>query len=506
MKLERSKNAKRNMAFGLLNNITSLLLPFVVRTVLIKVLGEQYLGLSSLFSSILSVLSLAELGFGSAVVYNMYKPVAENDTETLCALLNFYRRIYHTVGFVILAIGLMFIPLLPKLIKGTYPSDIDLTTLYLIFLGNSVLSYFLFGYRGSVLSAYQRNDVNSRTAILMSFLLSGSQIAVLFLIRNYYVYVLLMPVFTILNNLRIAWIVHKMFPQIKPKGKLERDIIQDIKKRVGGLMVSKLCGTSRNALDSIFTSAFIGLTMTAMYNNYYYIVSAITGILSIVCSSVIGGVGNSIVTESVEKNYSDMNRLNFIYMTLSGWCTICLFCLFQPFMKIWMGEKLMFPMLIVVLFCAYFYVLRMGDIRFVYAEANGLWWENRYRAVAEAACNLVLNYILGKYFGVYGIISATLISLFFINFCYGSTIIFKYYFIEQKVSEYFLQHFLYLFVTAVIGAATYWTCSLVRLGDWPTLLVRAAISCVVPTMLYVLAYIRYPLGREATKWVLQRVR
>lgn len=506
MNFSRAKNAKRNIIYGFLNKVTVILFPFIVRTVMIKVIGEQYLGLNSLFSSILSVLSLAELGFSNAVIYNMYKPVAENDIDTLCALLNYYRKIYRIIGCVILGVGLVLIPFLPNLISGTYPSDINLVAVYLIYLVNTALSYFLYAYLTSLLGAYQRNDVESRNTMVVSTLLYIAQIAAICLTKNYYVYAILMPVFTIMNNLRIASIIKKMYPELECRGVLSLDIVADIKQRISGLIVQEICGVTRNSFDSIFISAFLGLTLTAVYNNYFYIMNSVVVILSIIMYAIKGVIGNSIVTESQGKNYADMNHMNFVYMWISGWCMICLLCLLQPFMKIWMGEKLMFELPVVILLCVYFYVLKMGDIRFVYVDAGGLWWYNRWRCIAEAACNLVLNYVLGKYFGVYGIIVATLISLFFINFCYGSTIIFKYYFTEQKVSEYFIRHFGWMFVTMVVAAATYWVCSYVQLGDWGTLLVRGAICIVVPNVLYIIAYSRYKFGRESMRWLFERIR
>ena len=188
----------------------------------------------------------------------------------------------------------------------------------------------------------------------------------------------------------------------------------EIKVKVTGLFITKVCHVTRNTFDSIFISAFLGLTLTAIYNNYYYIMHAVLAVFAIVSPSILSGVGNSIITDSQEKNYLDMKKFNFIYMWLAGCCTVCLLCLYQPFTKIAFGKDMMFPFPVVILFCVYFYVLKMGDIRAIYSDACGLWWENRWRNILEALANLVLNFIFGNLWGVYGIISATLISLFFI--------------------------------------------------------------------------------------------
>ena len=222
--------------------------------------------------------------------------------------------------------------------------------------------------------------------------------------------------------------VNKNYPDYIPKGNVSSDIKKDLKKKVAGLFVYKVCGTTRNALDSIFISSFLGLTTVAIYNNYYLIMNAVTSFMIIITGSMLSGIGNSIVTNSVDKNYNDMKKFNFMYMWIAGWCTICLLCLYQPFMRLWMGEEYLLPFSCIIAICLYFYALKMGDIRATYSDAAGLWWETRYRAIAESIANCVLNYFLGRYFGLIGIILATLISLLIINFGYGSSIVFKYYF------------------------------------------------------------------------------
>lgn len=277
----------RNMCAGFVNKIVSLLCPFVVRTVFIHTLGVEYLGVNSLFASVLSVLSLTELGFGSAIVFNMYKAIAEDDTDTINALLFFYRKVYRWVGTAILGIGLLLIPVLPHLTKGTYPSDINPLLVYLVFLFNSAIIYFLFAYLNSLLQAFQRTDVFTIVGMYMNIVMYALQIILLLTVKNYYAYLMIMPAFTILTNIRTAIIAKKMFPQYRPFGRLSAEIKADIKEKVSGLMIQKLCAVSRNAFDSIFISMFLGLTQIAIYNNYYFIMSSVTGFMSILTSAMI---------------------------------------------------------------------------------------------------------------------------------------------------------------------------------------------------------------------------
>ncbi|MBS6888902.1 polysaccharide biosynthesis C-terminal domain-containing protein [Clostridium paraputrificum] len=504
MKLERSKNAMRNASFGIINRLVGIICPFIVRTIFIKVLSVEYLGLNSLFSSILTVLNLTELGFSSAIVFCMYKPIADDDTDAINALLYFYKKAYKYIGIIIFTIGVCLIPFLEHLINGTYPNNINLVVVYLVYLFNTVLSYFLFGYLSSLISAFQREDLISKVSIITSLAMYGTQIITLILTRNYYVFLSIMLIFTVVNNLRTAIIAKKYFPQYIAKGELEKKYKKQIKEKVSGLIISKICSVSRNAFDSIFISMFLGLVDTAIYNNYYYIMNSIVAITVVITTSITAGAGNSVVTESEYKNYCDMNRMNYIYMWLAGWFTTCLLCLYQPFMKLWVGEKFLFPIGCVILICIYFYVLKMGDIRFIYDQAKGLWWENRYRALGEAIANITLNYILGKRFGIEGIILATLISLFVFNFCLGSQIIFKKYFINENVRDYYLAHFKYACTTTLVCGITFVICSKMPEGVLG-IVIKFMICMILPNVLYLIIYKKQKIHKDSFNWLLNKL-
>ena len=500
MKIEVAKNTKRNIIVGVLNKTVLVILPFVVRSVIVNVLGSQYLGLNSLFTSILSVLALSEMGFGVAMVYHMYKPIAEDDQETINALLNLYKKVYRIIGVCILVIGAVLIPFLPNLINGGHPEDVNLAMVYSVELVNTALTYFLFGYKQSLLIAYQRDDVKSLINLVTQIGLQGSQILFLFLTHNYYMYVLCMPVFTIVNNLWIGFMTKKMYPEARCEGKLEKSVIANIKKLVAGSFIQKACATTRNSLDSICVSAFLGLTLTAVYNNYFGILNAVRMVVYIAIDSLAGGIGNHVATRSSEENYQELKKTDFLYMLISGWCSIALLCLFQPFMRLWMGEELMLPISSVILFAFYFYTTKIGDIKSNYTTARGLWWKMKFRSIAETLVNLALNIVLGLMFGINGIIIATAISLISCNFFWGATILFDDYFDRKKLKDYFLYHIKYLLITAALGAVTFFVCQLLTVQNGVLdLVVKLAVCIVLPTALYLLIYGRTAVFRESVK-------
>ena len=505
--MNRTKNAKRNIVFTFLNKLVTLFYPFILRTIVIHEIGAEFLGLNSLYASILQVLNLTELGFSSVIVFCMYKPIAENDSELLCALLNLFRKVYFIIGIVVLTLGLLILPFLPFLINGDAPEGVNIYIIYCIFLFNSCISYFLFAYKGSLLNAYQRVDIVSNISTVVFLLSYTVQLFVVIITKNFYLYASCSILSTILINVLTAYITRKKYPNLVCRGNVPIELKREIKEKLKGLIISKLTGISRNAFDSIFLSAFLGLIQTAIYNNYYYIMNAVSGFIIIIYSSIIAGVGNSVVTETEDKNYSDLNKFNFLYMWISGWCTVCLLCLYQPFTKLFFGEELLFPTHTVVLFCLYFYQLRTGDILSVYSDANGLWWKTRYASIVEFFGNIILNFTLGKYFGADGIVFATLFVLFITSFFLGSKINIKYSFPTKKYSEYIKSHIFYFFVTLFVGFITF-VClyNLFIINELITFFVKLILCLILPNFIYILFYCKTKRFQVAKSWLISIMR
>ncbi len=502
MQLDIIKNAKRNIFFGFINKLIVLLNPFVTRTVIIYQLGNEYLGLDSLFTSILTVLSLSEMGFSSAVVYNLYKPIANSDTEQVNALLNFYRKAYRFIGCFILFIGILLIPFIPNLIKGSHPNEINLTRLYLIYLTNTVLSYFMYAYLTALITVYQRNDLNSRINSCITLLSTIIQIIIIIVTKDYYLYAILLPIATITNNIWTAKTVKKYFPNYHCSGKLTKETQNDIKKVVIGTFIQKACAITRNSLDSIFISAYLGLSITAIYNNYYLISHGITSLMGLITTSFAGGIGNHVANRSKEQNFKELQKLDFIYLWLGGWASICLLCLYQPFIKLWLGENNILPMSSVVLFVIYFYLLKLGDIRYLYNAANGLWWHQKWRSISETLLNCILNAYLGYKMGVNGIILATIISLFLCNCIWASKILFETYFDLEKYYYSLKQQILYTATTFIIASLTYCISMHINLSNLYIELIYKLILCtVLPNILYFVVYKNWPIYNESIMYI-----
>ena len=496
----RTKNAARNITWGLVYKFSTLAVSFIARTVMIYTLGAEYLGLNSLFSSVLRILSLADLGFGTAITYSMYKPVAENDEETVCALLGLYRKIYRIVGLVILGAGLLLLPFVPYMIAGSVPSGVNVRILFSIYLLDTVSSYFFFAYRASVLTAHQRNDIPSVVSMVTNLAKNLIQIAILLTIRNYYCFVLVIPGISIITNLITAYLAKRYYPQYECRGTVDQETQKQIGRKTRALLGVKITSLIYNSVDSVVISSFLGLAVLGKYNNYYYVMDALIAVIAVIFSSIQSTVGNSIVLETPEKNYRDYMNLSYINAWLIGWCTVCLYCLYQPFIRLWAGESLMFGKRMVVWFCVYFYVYQLKIVQSTYKDAAGLWREDMWRSYGANLFNLVANLILVQVIGVEGVLLSTILSLLVITYPWQTWMIHRKLFC-CSMKPYVIRLLIYTAATVTACLVTEMICNLVTLNGIWELISRGLICCVVPNLLFLLFSLKTKEFAEMRKTV-----
>lgn len=487
-KIERTKNATRNIIFGVILKAYQIIVPFLMRTAMIYLMGVQYLGLNSLFTSILQVLNLAELGVGSAMIYSMYKPIAEDDNATICALMKLYKTYYRIIGLVIAVIGCALTPFIPKLISGDVPDNLNIYLLYLVNLGATVLSYWLYAYKNCILQAHQRVDIVSKVSLVTSTIQYALQLLVLWLFKDYYLYVIVLLATQALTNIATAMCADRIYPQFKPKGQIATEEKKAINNRIKDLFTSKIGGIIYDSADTIVISSFLGLTALAIYQNYFYILNAITGLITVVFSACTAGIGNSIVVETKGKNYKDLNKFTFIICWGAGFCAVCLLCLYQPFMELWVGKDLMLSSSAVVCFVVYFFVRQLNSLFNTYKDASGMWHEDRFRPLVAALTNLALNLILVQFIGLYGILISTVLAIVCVGMPWLLHNLFTVIFEKRYLVGYLKNLLYYCFIILISCTITYFICTKVNAGLITTLVIRGAICVVLPNLIYLFAY------------------
>ena len=485
MRLNLTANLKRNVLAAGLNSVVSLLFPFLNRTIFLWLMGPAYLGLNGLFTSILGVLMLAELGFGTAVICSMYKPVADENKELLCAYLQFYRTVYRWIGTIIFLGGLLLLPFLRHLVHGSIPPDVDLQLLYLIHLVNTASSYFLFAYRGSVLSAYHRQDIltHIRTAV------TAVQYIVMFIVllatRNYYFYVIVTVCFTAVQNLLILYESKKLFPDIQPKGKLPEELRKKVVSDVKSIFLHKVGGVITYSTDNLVVSAFLGLVAVATYGNYYYVYTAVAGIISTIYYSMSSGFGNRIHTDSREHNFELFMRFCRLVEIIIVWCTAMMMALYQPFLQEWTRGKpgMICHMLTPVLMVLYLYLNQSRQSLLTFKSGAALWQQDQWKPLAAGAVNLITNILLVIYlpkeYKLDGVIFSTIFSLVLIQIPWESYVVFTAFFNREQARIYWRFHLRFALLAVFLCLITWGGTSLIPLGGLAGLLVKGIAAAVI---------------------------
>lgn len=488
MRINRRKNASRNIVYGIGFRIFQTIVPFVIRTVMIYSLGMEYVGLNTLFTSILHVLNLAELGVGNAMVYSMYKPIAEDDKGKIQKLMNLYKFYYRVIGAIVLAGGLIIVPVLPKLIKGNVPADINLYIIYFITLATTVLSYWLFSYKNSLLVAHQRNDVYTKIQFIVFSIQYVFQIVSLSVLKNYYIFLLVALFGQILSNIVVMLVTNRMYPSYMPLGKLEVTEKKNINNRIRDLFTAKLGGTITNSADAVIISAFLGLTVLAKYNNYYYILTALFGFMTIIFQSCQAGIGNSLVVESAEKNYADFKLFSLVMLWVIGIATSFLLSLYQPFMNIWVHQENMLDNSYAFVLCLYFYIYEVPMIWATYKDAGGIWHEDRFRPLCVTIVNLGLNLLTVRFWGLYGVILSTVVSYLLVGMPWMLHNIFKCLFHRSPV-DYILKIVYIVFISVIACVVPYYISIQVQASGIAVLIIRFLIALVIGNGVFFLGYL-----------------
>lgn len=479
----RVDNSIRNIITALIGQGLGILLSFIGRMVFISTLGAEYLGVNGLFTNVLSILSLAEMGVGSAIVYSLYKPLATKETKEIKGLMNFYRVVYRGIGILIFILGIVLVPFIGYIVKDQ-PDIPHLTLIYLLFLINTVVSYF-FAYKRSLIIADQKGYITTIYKYGFFIILNMVQIGILVATKNFILFLLAQVMITVLENLVVAHKADKMYPFMNEgeSVKLDKENIRVIVKNVRAMLYHKIGGVIVDGTDNILISGFVGIIWVGLYSNYYLVINAFNIIIQQIFTAITASVGNLNVVESKEKSYSMYKRILFMNFWMVGFCSVCLWVLFNPFITLWIGDEYLLEHGLVFIIVVNFYIRMTRRTTIVYRDSLGLFWNDRYKPLCEAVINIVASVLLAPSLGIAGVFIGTLISTLTTAFWVEPYIVYKYAF-EMKVRDYFFKWIKYTSVIVMAGFITYKVCGIFRTITWMSLFGRAIICVVIPNLIF----------------------
>ena len=511
----RTKKSFRNITISMINSIINIIISLIAQKVFLNTLGESYLGLNGIFSNVLSILAVAELGIGTAIIYKMYKPIEESNKKYLSQLMNFYKKCYTIIIAVMVAIIFLILPFLKGILGDISVIKENVYILYLMFSLDIIISYML-SYKKSILFADQKEYIS--TLVHIGYLIIMNTLQIIFLIKTgqYIIYLLIKIFSRLIENIVVSVIVNKKYPYLKENKKeiLKQEERKDITKRVKALFVHKIAGFVVTGTDTILISYFLGgLVTVGYYSNYMLIISSVTTVFNQVFISMTSSVGNLLVTETEKKKLEVFNKIQFLNFWIFSFASICLFCLIEPFITLWIGEKYLLSKFVLICLVLNFFMQGMRRTMMSFKEAAGIFYEDRIIPIIESIINLVASIIFLKIFGLPGVMLGTITStLIVFLYSYPKYVYQK---LFGKKGIYYIKEIAkYLIITVLILYATYTLTNFITVSNlYIKLIINAIICIVIPNIIIFILffkneYYKYyiSLASNTYKRIINRIR
>lgn len=454
----RTKNSIRNSSISIINQILTVIMDFVVKTIFIYILGSEYLGINGLFSNIITLLSLADLGIGIAIPYSLYKPLAEGNKEKIQGLMNYYKNVYNIIGCIVLIVGLSLTPFLSFIIKDM-PDIEGINLIYALFVTHSALSYF-FVYKKFLIESDQKGYIVSKITFICSLGLNITRVLLLIITKNFILYLFCSIVWVIIQNFWYSHEANKLYPFIKEKNsqKISDSDKAEITTNVKALLIYKVGNVVTMGTDNIVISKFIGLVAVGIYSNYILITNSLNNVLQQLFNAITSSIGNLVVTNN-ERSKAIYEKLNFFNFYIYSLCSICLFVLINPFVNIWLGNDYVLSFWVALTLSLNFYITGMGSVTNSFRTAYGLFYKARFRPIAMVIINIVVSVILVKYLSITGVILGTIISRLLTTAWLDPYVVYKYGF-KDNVKEYYKTYLYYFLIFIISGGVLYYISSL----------------------------------------------
>lgn len=485
----RTNNSLRNIAVTIVCQAIKLILNFIVRMLFIKILVSDYLGLEGLFSNILSVLSLAELGIGQAISFALYKPLKENDKELIKSIMKFFKSAYVTIGLFILIFGLLLNPFIPYFVNGEININENLYLVYSLYVLSVGLSYFS-SYKRELINADQKLYVTNTYVYSCLIIMNVLQILGLLLFKKYYIFLLVKVIIVCIENILITRKANKLYPFLLEKKvkKINSKKLTEVKKNIVGTISFKVGKVVVNSTDNIIISKFLGLSLVGIYSNYRLIITSLTGIITQLFTSITASIGNLGAEENKAKSYDVYTKIYFIGFWIYSLCAICLYFLINDFITIWIGKKYLLDNIVVILICVNFFLVGISSVNSVFRDAYGLYWKGKFKPIIEVLVNLILSLLLVDKYGIMGVLLGTLCSNIFVNFWWESLILYKNIF-DKQLRVYFKMFFKYLSVTLFIIFLLYTIFHYIIISNVILLfIIKIIIAFLLINVIYIILY------------------
>jgi len=491
--MSRTSSSLKNLITALIGQSFGILISLFSRIIFLKYLNEQYLGLNGLFTNILTIFSLVELGIGPAMNFSLYKPLAEKNISLIQSLMTLYKKAYIIIGCGIAAIGFLFTPFYTFFLDSI-PDIPRLTLIYWLFTLNTVISYF-FSYKRALIICDEKRYIATMYRYGFYFAMNVVQILVLISTQNYILYLVIQILATLTENIAVSQKANKMYPYLKEKDivPIPKDTTKDIKKNISAMLMHKVGGMVVNSTDNLVLSKFVGLVAVGVYSNYYLITDALNKIISQVFTSIMASVGNLNALHS-EKNLKKLEsifeKVFFLNFWIYGFCSCCLWGLFNPFISIWLGDGLLLSPFTVFIIVLNFYITGMRKTVLTFHEATGTFYYDRWKPLVESIVNIVASIILTKHIGIAGVFLGTIISTLSTSIWIETHVLHKYIF-KKSCRKYGFSFVRYTIISFIACIVTTKVGNMITIpNEYINFICRFCICMVVPNIIFFILFFK----------------
>ena len=477
----RTQKSMRNIAFSIGYQSVTLFSNFLMKTLLIKNLGIQYTGVSALFTDILTVLSVAELGFGTAVSYALYRPLYEKDDMKIAKLMRLYQKIYRVVFFVILALGIGCLIFLNRIVKDVPDIKENIRVIFLFFLLKTAVSY-LFVYKAALLEANQEKHIVSAVGIAVCIVTSVLEAVAITVWKSYIGYLTVMVIMVVIQNGILSRVADHRYPMLKYEcreslGLSER---KEIFKNVRALAVYKISGALQRGVDSVIISAMLGTSFVGFLSYYKMIVHHADSLFGQVFEAMKPSVGNLAAGENSERQYIVFKKMCFLAFAIGNFLSVSLITLLNPFIALWLGDHYLLGQEVVVMLTADLYIITMVRPYESFRNANALFVQGKYRPAVMVVINIVLSIALADQWGVTGVLFATVTARLLTHVWYDPWLLYREVF-HKPFLRYIKRKLSYGLTVTANSVLVYAVSGTLRFSDqWAVFFVKIFLCILIP--------------------------
>ena len=501
MNSSRTKNTSRNIIYAIIFQVVKFILMFVSRIIFVRKLGAEYLGVNGLFSNILTILSMADLGMTTTMMYCLYKPLADGDEARISKYINYFKKVYNIIAIIVAIIGVSIIPLLKYIVN--LPSEMeDIYLYYILLLANSVISY-LFVYRTTLLQADQKMYIINKYDTIFQFILFVLQIAILLFTNSFTLYLLSNIVCTFFSNLAKARKTKEIYPYLinNTDEKLSKNEKKQLYNNLFSMFSYKIGGIIQSNTDNILISIFVGTIVVGYYSNYSQIILQLTSFITIIFTALKASVGNFVTEKSKEVQYSMFEILEVYNFWIIGVSSLMFLVLDPDFIKLCFGQEYVLSELFVICITLNFYTSNIRQTLWVYRETTGVFSKTKYITIITAIINIILSIILGIKFELTGIILATIITKMLYAWWKEPIIIYKECFSKSSKS-YFEKYILRIIIIAIMYITLRQIFKLLIINN---LILLLLIKALVTICFIVVCFILIYRNSEATRFLKNKI-